>query len=327
MVLVSQSSLRSLRGRRRPSSSSPRGEVLAVALVVTASMALSMALSGHALVLLARVAWTPAIIAGALLASLWLSTLRPMLRWAVSGAVLFAAVDTAIQYGTGADLFGVRAFGPRLSGFLPHPNDAALWAVLLPFTPWLLWPVTGALILVSHSRMALAGALVVCVLLAPRAWRWRLGLGLGALFAGLLVVWVQLGHVGQTNGTARLGMWLVGMEMFTGAPWFGQGPARFVDFYLPLLRQLGPHPWGIPAEWAFVPWAHNLGVEVLAERGVLGLLALGLPLLWVWRQGDSRVRAGLAAFLVMGLVDLTFLKPWVVGVYWGLIVLTGEARG
>lgn len=263
----------------------------------------------------------PLIIGVALLASLKMPTVRRWLPWAVAGLVLFGALDTSLQAMRGVDLFGLHPFGHRFNGFLPHPNDAALWACLLPWTPWMLWPVSGLLILASASRTALGGALLVGIVVAPRRWRGWLALAAGIGFVGLLVFWAQLGHGGQTNGRARLGMWWVGWQMFMGAPWLGQGPARFVDVYLPLLQRLGPEVLGTPTEWAFIPWAHNLWIEALAERGVLGLLAWSLPLLWVWRRGSQPVRAALAAFLLMGLVDLTMLKPWVMAVYWGLVTM------
>lgn len=319
---VSRFDLRSLPGPRRLSSSSLRGEgVFAAALLVSSAGLLSLVASGHATVYLARIAWTPLIVAAALLGSLDAHRIRRVLPWVIAAALLATALDTAIQWCTGMDLLGFKPYGRRLTGPLPHPNDTALWACLLPWTPLVLWPVSFALIVLSSSRMALAGALVVAVWLAPRAWRWRLIVYGAIAFGFYLFFSVIFGHVGQTNGLARLGMWAVGWEMWKAAPLVGQGPSSFVDAYLPTLQVLGPKPFGVNAEWAFVPWAHNLIVEALAELGLFGFLALALPLVWACRQGSRRVRIGVAALLIMGLVDLTFLKPWVVGVYWGLLTL------
>lgn len=310
---------------RPPSSSSPSGDgVLASALCVSGALALSIAASGHPAVVLARIAWTPLLIAAALAGVFGLRGLRLLLPWLLGGALLLAVGDTLWQWHTTVDLLGHRAYGPRLQGPLPHPNDAALWAVLLPWTPFWAWPLALGLIAASVSRTAMAGVLIVVVGLTPRHYRLRVAGGLALAFAAYLAWSMVFGHFGQTNGLARLPMWAVGWEMFRGSPLVGQGPGRFFDFYLPVLRTMGPHPFGIDAEWGFIPWAHNLLVEVLAELGLFGLLALSLPLCWAWRQGEPRVRVAMTAFLVMGLVDLTFLKPWVMAVYWGLILLAAD---
>jgi O-antigen ligase len=99
------------------------------------------------------------------------------------------------------------------------------------------------------------------------------------------------------------------------------GPARYVDVYIPILDTLRPLPLGISPAYTYMPWAHNIFLEQLGERGLLGFIVFIIPVVVAWRFGTIRKRAALTAFLVMGLFDLTFLKPWVVGTYWALVSL------
>jgi O-antigen ligase len=89
------------------------------------------------------------------------------------------------------------------------------------------------------------------------------------------------------------------------------GPHTFVDHY-----------WRLrPLDTAFIPWAHGFYLEQLAERGLLGLAVIVVAPSLAWRTARRPLRAAMAAFLVMGLMDLTFLKPWVMGAYAGLLTL------
>jgi hypothetical protein len=80
------------------------------------------------------------------------------------------------------------------------------------------------------------------------------------------------------------------------------------------------------------PWAHNLALEMLAERGrwVVGFLSVPLRAsVWlVPREPHARplpsAAGGLTTFLVMGLFDLTFLKDWPQLLYWLLAALAAR---
>ena len=93
-------------------------------------------------------------------------------------------------------------------------------------------------------------------------------------------------------------------------------------------------PGGVIPELGPVPWAHNLILELLAERGLFGLvtfLALTLAMIVLlfrsWRAPvafeaapETRTFAlglggSLFVFLAMSQLDLTFLKDWVLLVY------------
>ena len=210
----------------------------------------------------------------------------------------------------------------RLSGFLPHPNDAALIAVLLPFAPVVTWPLGFAVVGASVSRNAVLGVLVALFVLGSPKQR---------LALVTLVLIAALAYTHQdaelfTRGKARIGQWLVAVDMWRDAPWVGWGPATFGDHYLSRLDKLRPLPFGIGPDIQLVPWAHSLYLEQLAERGLMGLIALLLPLGYALRCGSRRTQAAVAALLVMGIFDLTLLKPWVVGAVWGLVALAkGES--
>ena len=69
----------------------------------------------------------------------------------------------------------------------------------------------------------------------------------------------------------------------------------------------------------YIPWAHSLYYELLSERGLFGFVAILLPLVVCLCQRETMIAT--TAFLTMGVFDLTFLKPWVVVVYFFLLLI------
>jgi O-antigen ligase len=125
--------------------------------------------------------------------------------------------------------------------------------------------------------------------------------------------------------------------MFKDAPIIGQGVHVFGELYLSYLVRLDL-PEGYEPEVAFIPWAHNLYLEMLCERGLLGFVAFATMIggmAWHLKKAWARARgrrernwvagltASLTVFLVMACLDLTFLKDWVTLVFWLLAGLTG----
>ena len=290
--------------------------------VWSVAAATSIALSSSPMVLLIRNAWTPLILAAVLLLAAY-GPGRRHLPEIVSSALALMVVDALWQLSTGTDVLGFPKMEDRISGPLPHPNDLALVALLVPFARWWAWPSALALVVGSGSRNAMLGLVVAGFVMAPPKVRLAL---VSTILVGVVAVTTLTPADAFTRGTGRIGHWLVALDMAKGAPVVGHGPGSFPDHYLPRLDRLRPLPWGLEAEISFIPWAHNLYLEQLAERGILGLGVFLLPLGIAWRRGSRSVRAAVAAFAVMGIMDLTFLKPWVVGAYWGLVVLSqGEA--
>jgi len=132
------------------------------------------------------------------------------------------------------------------------------------------------------------------------------------------------------DGTGRIPLWLSAWKMFLDAPFLGHGPHTFVLHYNAYVKTLSLPPW-LFVDHRVIPWAHNLFLEILAEQGIIGLMAFlwlliaGISAAWQLRQGrntDLRMFgigtfASLVGFCFAALFELTFLRQWVV-----LIVFT-----
>ncbi len=118
---------------------------------------------------------------------------------------------------------------------------------------------------------------------------------------------------------------MVGWRTFLDDPWVGCGPGLFAEAWW---HQEGRVAWGeVSPKAGYMPWAHNLAIEALAERGVIGFAAstmvVGVSLVMALRAlrngslGAERRRRVVAAaaaslaLLAMGFFDLTLLKDWV----------------
>jgi len=130
--------------------------------------------------------------------------------------------------------------------------------------------------------------------------------------------------------STRLPPWLVAWRMFLDAPWLGQGPGGFSLGYEHYLAALELPAWVI-LDSRHIPWAHNLYLELLSERGLLGFIAFGafaLSTLKSLRRVTERtansvrppllgaVFGSLGLALAGGLFELSLLR------YWFLILLS-----
>ena len=292
-------------------------------------------------VLIAR--WVAVRDLGALVATLALAAL------ALAATVLWASWLEGLRDPTAI----VRALGIST---LVVPNDVALLAVIAPLSLALLLrsgtrPVrallalslaaTAAALVVLQSRSALAAmaAALIAVVVLLRARRTLAGLGALALAAVALdgargfPLAAKLGRLADT----RPALWLTGLAMWADAPVLGHGPRSFGPLYAAYRDELALAAW-LPVDERLVPWAHSLYVEALAEQGLLGFLALvavlGCALRAAWcryraTEGESRALAagtlvGLATFVVLGAIELTLLRQWVVVVACVLLALAGK---
>ena len=272
-------------------------------------------------------------------------------------------VNGTYQAYTGHTLFlGEPLYGNRVAAGLPHPNDLVLIPLCLPLAlaavvaekrVWLFLAAAGIVTLslltlaVSQSRNALLGLLVVVgvTLVLSKQRRWVLvfgvvalvGIGLAAFFNVESVTdRISRISVASLRAEGRVGIWISAWEMFLEAPWVGKGPFIYGDLYHLFLDRV-ELPAGYQPEEAFIPWAHSLYFEALAERGILGFvtfLALSGAALWLafrtWlraasdgqRLYASALVATWVGFLVMGLSDLTFLKDWVLMFFLLLVSLS-----
>src|SRR5262249_2331764 len=149
--------------------------------------------------------------------------------------------------------------------------------------------------------------------------------GFVAALVVVFIISVAMPHPDGLPGiTSRLGHWMVAAQMWAESPWVGKGPFTFVDHYLRYLDRM-TLPFGVPKEQRYIPWPHSLYLEQLAERGVIGAAAFALPMIVAWRRGTRRTRAAVVAFLAMGVMDLSLIKPWVISVYCGLVATAENA--
>lgn len=288
----------------------------------------------------------------------------------ICGVLLLLGIDGVWQSVSGASLLSGSQdqllYGGRVTGSLPHPNDLALIPILMPFGVSLLvrdrrWSVRllalASLTLsistafLSQSRNAWLGCAVAMgtLLLLSRNWKLAVGTSMEAAAVFAVSVAADLANLRARVETlwrlpseGRFGLWSVAWRMFTESPVVGKGVHLFGEFYAPYLSQIGL-PETFTREARPIPWPHNLYLELLAERGVLGFAAWGLI---VWRGGARAIRsalpqrpgsmeaalvASLATFLAMSCLDLTFYKDWVALVFWLLIgmaaqISTGDGR-
>lgn len=236
------------------------------------------------------------------------------------------------------------------SPLLVAPNDVTFLTVIAPFSLMLLVGVSSRVVrslsglslvtgliaaAILQSRTALLTTIVAlfCAAILMRRGR-RLAIA-GVLGIAIVVLATDavLGFpviqksIVQWRGSGRLELWSAGWPMFRAAPWLGHGPNTFVLLHEAHLRALGP---GGPD---LMPWAHNLYLELLVERGIVGLagyaLIVGSAARELWRVRRHRsadtatlasgALAALIAFSVAGCLELTFLRVWVVVFFFVLV--------
>ncbi len=221
------------------------------------------------------------------------------------------------------------------------PNDVLILAVMAPLMlslawvgDWRLRGLTIFYLIVAliiginlHSRqtvfLLLLGFVIFIAMMRPR------------LAAPALLIGVVVGVIGDgLSGWAlahkiflfpRTYVWHTAWVMFLDRPWTGQGPGLFKDMYFTFLGKAGYVIQEL-SDRRTMPWAHNLYLEQLAERGVLGFFAM-LGLLGAamyrsakfWRHADSDltrslasgVLAALIVLAISGIAEATLSRLWV----------------
>lgn len=249
-----------------------------------------------------------------------------------------------------------------VSGPISDPNDFAyVLASLLPLAAvlWvsdrrarLLWTVAIAMLavalLATLSRGALVG-LAAMVLWAVASRRIPLGRAVLSLTAvacvvGLaFLVWAPVinhsleskNRIADQNVTSRLAFWDGAVRMAEDHPFTGVGPGRF-GAEAPTYVRNNPIPLQNPV-------AHNSYLEILAESGVVALLAFVAFLATVWRllvathrveqrRGDAlgaRLATGMQASMVVAVVSGAFLSEQLRTPFWliGALAVAVAAPG
>jgi O-antigen ligase len=125
---------------------------------------------------------------------------------------------------------------------------------------------------------------------------------------------------------SRLRTWSIAWNAFTERPWFGNGPAVFFEVN-EASRKLPQVPgWETPA--GGMPWAHNIPLEILCERGLVGAVIFAAVIIQLirhlrtglqsstQRRWAGSIAASAASFGAMSLLDMSFLKDWCTVCFW-----------
>lgn len=270
---------------------------------------------------------------------------------AISGSV-FLSVYGLPDAGTRA---WVEATGIPI---LAVPNDIALLAVISPFSLvqihrksvgycstvaycGLALSVGAAIIL--QSRIAFAAhvfaALGTITILRSTRMRYAISaIVLSSIFFDGLLGFGLL-HKFMNLWNPRIQLWLSAFNMFLDAPLFGHGPHTFGILWQSY-HSTATYWNAFPIPTEFTPWPHNLYLEILCERGLLGIFAFSLinahGLISAWQLSKQResetntmacgVLASFLTFLFSAFFELTFLRLWVVVMWFVLLASVDSLR-
>lgn len=263
---------------------------------------------------------------GLALTALWVAPrLEPRLvaSWAKAVLVL-VLVGSALAFAVGLpgvtvpyEVGVLPGLAFRMQGILPHANDLAPLPVLYLLLEWSfpsrsiirrpVGAVAVVLLVLTQSKTAWIAALVVFVLVAladrweQRDVRLAAGLGIVALLAAF-TVYSYVGNEQVTSAveqastfTGRTRLWVVGFEAWAEQPVWGHGP----EFYEDYARRTNQ-------EWA--GQAHNQVVEVVAERGLVGLVGLAVYVAALCRSAlRSRTVSRATSLGLVGLLLTRFI--------------------
>jgi len=249
-------------------------------------------------------------------------------RWPLGALLASALVGLAIGY---AKLWSGTLDTLQLNS-VGHVNHTAIYLTIIlgVATAWFL--AGGPALLMCGTIVALMAGLftaasraavgvglatmVMLALFALRRARGRATLVLGTVAVSVMLavlsaaqVFVKQQQLAQGGNTLnfRAPAWQLGLEAWRQHPWFGLGLDNF-----DVVTRARDAAYG-----ALVPHAHNLYLNTLVERGVIGAAALAAVLIaWTWalwrrppRAADDRYDwllwgAAASAWLVTGAVGM-----------------------
>lgn len=265
------------------------------------------------------------VLATTLLATSWLSASTDADAWALAVASPMLVVKNDVTVVAILAPLALALASLRLHRLVPVAVIGFFGALL-------------AVIAVVRSRTALLTTVVAVVTFVALTGRWPssgrarvrcIVAGVGVLVAAFAVdalVGFRFVHklVHDWQGSGRLALWAAALAMFGDAPLLGHGPGSYGVHYRAYLDALHLPSW-IDVDPRLTSWAHNLYLELLAEQGVVGLvafLALGVMGLAMVNRMRARppdnlqhcgaaVGAGFIALLVAAFLELSFLRAWV----------------
>ena len=277
---------------------------------------------------------------------------RPVTRRIVGGLALLAlalvAADLLWTWLRGWTLFsGMRQPQRRVIGSQANANDVAMTSILLGMA-CLAWRtrfsgvrtsiaamLAAVCWMLAASRQALAGwcaALIASSAAGPRRRRSLLvaaavAVAVAAVAVANPVIRMRAEQTLRDGLGMRPALLAVGGWAFLAHPLTGNGPGMFGETY--------EQACALDRTWAGaelprigMPWVHCLFLEFACDTGILGLAAYGATMLAALRRAVRARRrdhtdpvaiaaiSTLAAIAVMGLVDLTMIKPWFQLLFW-----------
>lgn len=168
----------------------------------------------------------------------------------------------------------------------------------------------------------------LCLLLCVIALLWaengtvRFGaksLGAVALMLSLAVVGaIQTGFIDklQQLPTSRIPVWNAAVHQIAESPLFGSGPNTFAPYYAQHIRQTN-YPDFIIVDSRFMPWAHNLFLDVAIAFGIpVSILLLMLLLVLLMKAFKAKDPLGYAVFgsillfLLASMAEFSYLRPY-----------------
>jgi O-antigen ligase len=216
------------------------------------------------------------------------------------------------------------------AAWLVVPNDLAWIACVLPLLAMLARDrvmialcvlLVGFLALCAlvHSRTAAVVAAAVAISFATsflRLSQSRRDIKRWVIAAGVLGA-VILAVFSAASMRARVQLWGAAWAMFLDHPWTGVGIHNFVLAYR---QYLPPHAELIDPR--ITPWPHNLILEIAAECGLIGGIAILFLVGCLLRRGfvlgrttlipmQRAALAGLLGMGLLGLVEASLLRQWV----------------
>ncbi len=237
----------------------------------------------------------------------------------------------------------IRWMSGALFAFLSTPNDLIFVALMSPLTIALLLlspssiikvivvfsiVLSFVVIIVYRSNIAMLVLLVELSVLGVGLYRARfvpiiMTILVLIVIADSLQGFLLLGKLTSPIVWGnRMPLWLAARDMFSDAPLIGHGPGSFSILYEAFMHGQTLPEW-VVRDPRHTPWVHNLYLELLAERGVLGLLAFAAIIAVILKylsgieNGEARVyaialKASVIGLLIAGVFELSILRHWVV---------------
>ena len=217
------------------------------------------------------------------------------------------------------------------------PNDFMLLSVFIPYlvamameekSGWIKAAASAGIVLqfllltIYQSRggilLALMAIFMTIILIRRKLKQAVLLLTIGCVMVGCIdfvfgFQFLSKLTLGADSWFTRLMPWTVAWDIFTSHPIFGSGPRTFGLFYPEM------------------PWAHNLYLEVLAEQGGVGILALiGLIISVFYQLNPLKSDASMEKIILFcscsilflgGIIEFSFIRHLFVILFFALMSL------